>query len=466
MADGSREQAEAHKARGNELLKAGKHLEAIEAYGFAIEADPEVAVFWSNRSAARLKAGDANGALLDAEETVRLRPDWAKGHHRQATAFQALGRPRDAASACSAGLKAAAGAEEAELKELRRLKKVMITAAAALALQGWWHGTVSAPLGGFDQDFHFMPDDALACVVYGNELLGKYLLADVEESKAGGLQGGLDVTLDSSTRVPYLFRIGDGGDGILHLCCPMKSPEDRPRSFDGPGYVAMRPGRAAGGDATALAELQGMAEGQKILRYLDELAEVMDSRPEPGPSRGGDAAERLEDLGPGSLSSSQVFGQETLEDKAQKLAAEQKMAALRVKFTGEVEDAARQLISGEVEPASAYPEQAQELERRLRRFGRRKEQQGGKEAPAAVASVAPVAAASAAPAAEASAAPVAAAPAAAAATPSAAQLPGPGEPPAATQGTTATVKGTAELAARRPSADGCCHACFAGLRRR
>jgi len=473
MGMGSREEAEAHKLRGNELLKVGKAAEAAEAYGLAIEADPEVAAFWSNRSAARLKAGDATGALEDAEEAVRLKPGWSKGHHRKATALQTLGRPREAASACERGLEAAggAGAEEGELKELRRLKKVTLATAAVAALRGWWHGTVSATLGGFDQELHFMPENVLGCAVYGNELCGTYSVDDVEESKGGGLRGGVNVSLDS-TRVPYLFCVGDG-DGLLHLCCPMRSPEERPRTFDGPGYVAMRPGRLSGKDAAALA---GLPEGQRILRYLEELAEIVESRPSPAEGSGAAVAERLEDEAEGStLTTSRLFGEESLEDRAKKMASEQKMAALRIKYTGEVEEAARALIKGEVDVASAYPEQAKELERVLRRFGGKKKADekiagsakgrkgaadttgdrvvGEADAPAPVVAAAP--------------APTAAATAPAS---TAVPSPAPAAPAAApvSAATAAPALGPAPLpaAARGPPAWNCWQACFVGFSRR
>lgn len=209
-----------------------------------------------------------------------------------------------------------------------------------------------------------MPERALACFVYGKELPGDYVVSDVEEEAKGCyLRGGVDVTLDQSTKVPYLFRVG-GDDGLLHLCCPMKSPPERPRYFDGPGYVAMRRGRASD---KAEEDLQSLPEAERILRYLGELAEIMDSHPSAGPSNGRDAADRVEDINCNTMTSSAVFGQETLEEKEKRLTADQKKTALRVKYGGNVEDAALQLVSAKVGP-DTYPEQAQELKRILRRF--------------------------------------------------------------------------------------------------
>jgi len=46
----------------------------------------------SNRSAALLQLSKTAKALADAEECIRLRPDWDKGYFRKAAALEALGR--------------------------------------------------------------------------------------------------------------------------------------------------------------------------------------------------------------------------------------------------------------------------------------------------------------------------------------------------------------------------------------
>ena len=46
----------------------------------------------SNRSAALLQLSKTAKALADAEECIRLEPDWDKGHFRKAAALEALGR--------------------------------------------------------------------------------------------------------------------------------------------------------------------------------------------------------------------------------------------------------------------------------------------------------------------------------------------------------------------------------------
>mmetsp|Transcript_150227 Transcript_150227/g.261019 ORF Transcript_150227/g.261019 Transcript_150227/m.261019 type:complete len:341 (+) Transcript_150227:3-1025(+) len=253
----------------------------------------------------------------------------------------------------------------------------MMQEAAMPALLGWWHGKVSAALGGFDQEFNFLAGGKMQCVVYGQELDGTYAMVSVEKSKGGGFTGGLDVNLND-TKVPYLFKVGES-DSMLHLCCPMNSPDLRPRTFDGPGYLGMQSGRLSGGDAATLSEMKELSESQRIVRYLDELTEIMEANPAMQQNGGGDgaeAAELLEEAGPGTLSASQLGKKETLEDKQKKLQAEQTLSALRLKYTPEIEEQAQKLIKKEVKAASLYsPEEVRELEKRLRRFKPKEEPQ-------------------------------------------------------------------------------------------
>jgi hypothetical protein len=48
-------------------------------YTAALVQVPDDAALLSNRSAARLREGDAAGALNDADACIAVRPDWVKG---------------------------------------------------------------------------------------------------------------------------------------------------------------------------------------------------------------------------------------------------------------------------------------------------------------------------------------------------------------------------------------------------
>jgi stress-induced-phosphoprotein 1 len=96
--------AKEFKDAGNGFLTAGKFEEAIEAYTNAIELDPTDHVFYSNRSAAYLSAGDAHSALADGSECILISPNWPKGHSRKGAALHALKQYDEASEAFEAGL--------------------------------------------------------------------------------------------------------------------------------------------------------------------------------------------------------------------------------------------------------------------------------------------------------------------------------------------------------------------------
>jgi len=100
----SKAEAEEFKSKGNDALQAGKLTEAIENYTKAINADGTNHVYYSNRSAAFLKKGDANNALEDANSTIAINPDFPKGYSRKGAALHALKRYNDAIAAFEQGL--------------------------------------------------------------------------------------------------------------------------------------------------------------------------------------------------------------------------------------------------------------------------------------------------------------------------------------------------------------------------
>jgi len=97
--------AQEHKTRGNEAFSAGNWLAAIAAFTDAIQEDPSDHVFFSNRSAANLKLLRTADAVNDAEQCVRLSPEWAKGFSRLGAALWADRQLKAALEAFDSGLK-------------------------------------------------------------------------------------------------------------------------------------------------------------------------------------------------------------------------------------------------------------------------------------------------------------------------------------------------------------------------
>jgi len=91
--------AEQAKDRGNAAFQLGTEdgvKQSIILYTQAIDLDPDNHVYYSNRSAAYLKADSKSKALWDAEKCVVLAPDWPKGYSRLGAAQQSLHRFEDA----------------------------------------------------------------------------------------------------------------------------------------------------------------------------------------------------------------------------------------------------------------------------------------------------------------------------------------------------------------------------------
>jgi len=80
------------KRRGNHAFKNGSLAEAELLYGRAIEHDPKQAPLWGNRCAARVGMKKWTEALADADEAIKVQPDWAKGHFRRGQCLAGLGR--------------------------------------------------------------------------------------------------------------------------------------------------------------------------------------------------------------------------------------------------------------------------------------------------------------------------------------------------------------------------------------
>ncbi len=126
-------EAEKHKAIGNTHLQSNNLTAAIESYTAAINIDGTNHLYYSNRSAAYLKKGDAQSALEDAKSTIALDPNFSKGYSRKGAALHALKRYNDAIAAFEEGLKKFPGdkALEKGLEDVKREKEGPARGAAA-----------------------------------------------------------------------------------------------------------------------------------------------------------------------------------------------------------------------------------------------------------------------------------------------------------------------------------------------
>ncbi|KAL4426110.1 hypothetical protein ABPG77_002696 [Micractinium sp. CCAP 211/92] len=116
--------AEDFKDKGNIEYRAGRFLKAAALYTQGLKADPTNAVLYSNRSAALLALAKTTKAVADAEECIRLRPDWDKGYFRKAAALEALDQMPEALHSYQAALERKRDSKQLAEK-VRLLQKIV-----------------------------------------------------------------------------------------------------------------------------------------------------------------------------------------------------------------------------------------------------------------------------------------------------------------------------------------------------
>jgi len=92
------------KTRGNTLLTAGDNVQAEAWFTVCIFLEPTNYVFYSNRSAARTNLGKYVEAIADADQTIQLNPQWARGYGRKAAACFLIKRYDESLQAYKSGL--------------------------------------------------------------------------------------------------------------------------------------------------------------------------------------------------------------------------------------------------------------------------------------------------------------------------------------------------------------------------
>ncbi|KAG1670772.1 hypothetical protein FOA52_014000 [Chlamydomonas sp. UWO 241] len=118
------EQAVVLKNEANAEFAAGEFLKAAALYSKAIKLDVTNAALYSNRSIALLKLKKVSKALEDAEECIRLRPEWEKGYYRKAAVLEDQDKLDEAIEVYKKSLKLAPAADmEAKIKQLQKLSQ-------------------------------------------------------------------------------------------------------------------------------------------------------------------------------------------------------------------------------------------------------------------------------------------------------------------------------------------------------
>lgn len=88
--------AEGAKEQGNTAFNAGRYDEAVRRYSEAIQLNPKMAVYYSNRAMANLKLGQYGAAEEDCDAALKLDPTLVKALLRRGSARLAQGNVKDA----------------------------------------------------------------------------------------------------------------------------------------------------------------------------------------------------------------------------------------------------------------------------------------------------------------------------------------------------------------------------------
>lgn len=93
------------KNKGNKAFSEGRYDQAIIHFTDAINVDPKNHILYSNRSGAYASMKEYKKALEDADKTVDIKPDWAKGYSRKVTALIYLGNYDEAEKSCKSRIR-------------------------------------------------------------------------------------------------------------------------------------------------------------------------------------------------------------------------------------------------------------------------------------------------------------------------------------------------------------------------
>mmetsp|Transcript_34841 Transcript_34841/g.56266 ORF Transcript_34841/g.56266 Transcript_34841/m.56266 type:complete len:477 (+) Transcript_34841:222-1652(+) len=123
------------KELGNAKYKEGKYEDAVEAYGQAIEDDPTVAAYYTNRSAAFMMLKKFDEAFGDSKKAMEVDPAFVKGYIRGAKCQLQQGKLREAQMVLDDCLRTNPESPDA-VKELETIKAVQLDWEKARELLG------------------------------------------------------------------------------------------------------------------------------------------------------------------------------------------------------------------------------------------------------------------------------------------------------------------------------------------
>jgi len=93
------------KDLGTKAFTDKDYPKAVEHFTEAITENPADHTLFSNRSACYYNMNQLSEAIQDAEECIKIKPDWGKGYQRKAMALHGMGEFDEAIDMYETGLK-------------------------------------------------------------------------------------------------------------------------------------------------------------------------------------------------------------------------------------------------------------------------------------------------------------------------------------------------------------------------
>ncbi|CEM16823.1 unnamed protein product [Vitrella brassicaformis CCMP3155] len=125
--DGDDELAEKYKDKGNELFKQNHFIHAEEEYSRAIDAstptNPNLHIYYSNRSFTQLRLENYGSAIIDAEKAIDLKANFTKAYYRRGCAYMCLQKWKDALKDFQAVTKMGGGLDADAAARLKECQK-------------------------------------------------------------------------------------------------------------------------------------------------------------------------------------------------------------------------------------------------------------------------------------------------------------------------------------------------------
>jgi serine/threonine-protein phosphatase 5 len=144
-------QAEQAKEEGNKFFAANKYMQARDAYTRAIDLNPRVAAYFSNRSFTELKLEEYGSAIADADKALELDRTFIKAYYRRGAAHMALGKTKEARADFKTVVKIKPNDKDAQAK-LKECEKAIYAAAFAKAIEGEKRKPASETIGDMVKD--------------------------------------------------------------------------------------------------------------------------------------------------------------------------------------------------------------------------------------------------------------------------------------------------------------------------